>query len=59
MDKYNININIEFEAKDFIHAEKAKGRIEKGLLPIFLRERCVSSWEIILQRNEEERLWRW
>lgn len=55
MTKYKININIEFEAKDFLQAEKLKGKIEEGVLPILLREECVASWETILQKDEKER----
>ena len=29
MTKYKININIEFEAKDFLQAEKVQGKIEE------------------------------
>lgn len=56
MEKYKIQINIEFNAKDFLQAEKLKGKIEKIVLPVLLREAFVDSWEIILQRMEKERL---
>lgn len=56
MEKYKIQINIEFNAKDFFQAEKVKGKIDRCILPILLREAFVDSWEIILQRMEKERL---
>ena len=56
MTKYKIDINIEFEAKDFVNAEKVKGKIDECILPILLREKCVASWETILQKDEKERL---
>ena len=56
MEKYKIQINIEFNAKDFLQAEKVKGKIDRCILPILLREKCVASWETILQRMEKERL---
>ena len=54
MTKYKIDINIEFEAKDFVNAEKVKGKIDECILPIFIGEKCLSSLEIILQKNEGE-----
>lgn len=56
MEKYKIQINIEFNAKDFLQAKKLKGKIEKGVLPVFFSEEDMHSWEIILQRMEKERL---
>lgn len=57
MTKYKININIEFEAKDFLQAEKVQGKIEEHIFPSLLNEASIRSWEIILQKNEKERLW--
>lgn len=51
MEKYKIQINIEFNAKDFLQAEKLKGRIEECVLPVFLTEWNIRSWEIILQKK--------
>ena len=56
MEKYKIQINIEFNAKDFFQAEKVKGKIDRCILPILLREAFVDSWEIILQKKGRERL---
>lgn len=56
MEKYKININIELEAKDFVNAEKVKGKIVRCILPILLREEFVDSWEAILQKKGRERL---
>ena len=52
MEKYKLNVNIEFEAKDFVQAKKLKRKIEEGILPVLLREVGVRSWEKILQRME-------
>ena len=51
MEKYKIQINIEFNAKDFLQAKKLKGKIEESVLLVLLREECVGSWEIILQKK--------
>lgn len=56
MTKYKININIEFEAKDFLQAEKVKVRIGERIFPLLLSEKDMHSLEIILQRMEKERL---
>lgn len=56
MEKYKIQINIEFNAKDFLQAKKIKRKIDECILPILLREECVGSRETILQRMEKERL---
>ena len=52
MEKYKIQINIEFNAKDFLQAKKVKGKIDECILLILLREECVASRETILQRME-------
>lgn len=57
MEKYEIKISIEFNAKDFLQAEKVKGKIEECIFPDLLNEASIRSWEIILQKNEKERLW--
>lgn len=54
MEKYKIQINIEFNARDFLQAEKLRGKIKEGVLPVLLREECVASWETILQKDEKE-----
>lgn len=51
MEKYKIQINIEFNAKDFLQAEKLKEKIEECVLPIFLTEWNIRSWEILLQKK--------
>lgn len=57
MEKYEIKISIEFKAKDFLQAEKVQGKIEECIFPSLLNEASIRSWEIILQKNEKERLW--
>lgn len=57
MGKYKIEINIEFNAKDFLQAEKIQGKIEEYIFSGLLDEVNIRSWEIILQKNEKERLW--
>lgn len=57
MEKYKIQINIEFNAKDFLQAEKIQGKIEEYIFSGLLDEVNIRSWEIILQKNEKERLW--
>lgn len=56
MEKYKIQINIEFNAKDFLQAEKLRGKIKEGVLPVLLREECGASWKTILQKEEKEQL---
>lgn len=56
MEKYEIKISIEFNAKDFLQAEKLKGKIEEGVLPVLLTEWNIRTWEIILQKKGRERL---
>lgn len=43
MGKYKIEINIEFNAKDFLQAEKLKGKIEEGVMPIFFSKEDMHS----------------
>lgn len=57
MEKYKIQINIEFNARDFLQAEKVQGKIEEYIFSGLLDEVNTRSWEIILQKNEKERLW--
>lgn len=57
MEKYKIQINIDFNAKDFLQAEKVQGKIEEYIFSGLLDEVNIRSWEIILQKNEKERLW--
>ena len=56
MEKYKIQINIEFNAKDFLQAKKVKRKIDECILLILLREECVASRETILQKKGRERL---
>lgn len=56
MEKYKIQINIEFNAKDFLQAEKVKGKIEERIIPLLLDEGDMRFWEIVLQKMEKERL---
>ena len=56
MEKYEIKISIEFNAKDFLQAEKIKVRIGERILPLLLSEEDMHSLEINLKRMEKERL---
>lgn len=56
MEKYEIKINIEINAKDFVQAEKVRRRIEESVMTIFFSEEDMHSWEIIMQSDEKERL---
>ena len=56
MEKYEIKINIEFNARDFLQAKKVRGKIEESVMPIFFSKEDMHSWGIILQRMEKERL---
>lgn len=56
MEKYEIKINIEFNAKDFVQAEKVQGKIEERIMPLLLDEGVIRSWEIFLQKKGKERL---
>ena len=52
MEKYEIIISIEFNAKDFLQAEKVKVKIGERVLPLLLSEEDMHSLEITLQRME-------
>ena len=54
MEKYKIQLNIEFNAKDFLQAKKVRRKIKEGILQVLLREEGVRSWETILQKKEKE-----
>ena len=55
MTKYKININIEFEAKDFLQAEKVQGKIEECIFPSLLDEGVIRSWDLNLHKKGKER----
>ena len=52
MEKYEIKISIEFNAKDFLQAEKVKVKIGERVFPLLLSEEDMHSLEITLQRME-------
>ena len=56
MENYKIQINIEFNAKDFLQAEKVQGKIEERIFPLLLSGEDMHSFEIVLQRMEKDRL---
>lgn len=56
MEKYELKISIEFNAKDFFQAEKVQGKIEERIMPLLLCEGDIRSWEIIMQKKGKERL---
>lgn len=56
MEKYEIKISIEFNAKDFLQAEKVQGKIEERIMPLLLDEGVISSWDLNLQKKGKERL---
>ena len=55
MEKYKLKISFEFNAKNFLQAEKVKVRIGERVLPLLLSEEDMHSLEINLQSMEKER----
>lgn len=51
MGRWKIKISIEFDAKDFVQAEKVQGKIEERIMPLLLDEGVIRSWEINMQKK--------
>ena len=55
MEKYEIKISIEFNAKDFLQAEKMQEMIGERLFPINSSEGRIRSLETDLRKIRKER----